>query len=123
MSTSWIRACGIDDIDDGEAFRLDTVPPVSVFRSGDEFFCLDDTCTHEDYSLADSWVEDCTVECPLHQAKFCLRTGAVLAQPATRPLVTHEIKVEGTDIYVRIDRERAEHREEEHREGAHHGAA
>ncbi|MET3952487.1 hypothetical protein ABIB29_003350 [Arthrobacter sp. UYEF36] len=24
------------------------------------------TCTHQDASLADGWVEDCWVECPLH---------------------------------------------------------
>ncbi|MEU0940043.1 bifunctional 3-phenylpropionate/cinnamic acid dioxygenase ferredoxin subunit [Embleya sp. NPDC005971] len=101
----WIRAGRVDEIPEDQALRLDTTPPVSVFRSAGEFFCVDDTCTHEDFSLADGWVEDGAVECPLHLAKFCLRTGAALAAPAFRPLATHEVRVEGTEVYVRLDRD------------------
>ncbi|MFJ8746581.1 bifunctional 3-phenylpropionate/cinnamic acid dioxygenase ferredoxin subunit [Embleya sp. NPDC127516] len=100
----WIRAGRVDEIPEDQALRLETTPPVSVFRSGGEFFCVDDTCTHEDFSLADGWVEDGAVECPLHLAKFCLRTGAALAAPAYRPLATHEVRVDGTEVYVRIAR-------------------
>ncbi|MYS83900.1 bifunctional 3-phenylpropionate/cinnamic acid dioxygenase ferredoxin subunit [Embleya scabrispora] len=100
----WIRVGRIDEIPEDQALRLDTTPPVSVFRSDGEFFCVDDTCTHEDFSLADGWVEDGAVECPLHLAKFCLRTGAALATPACRPLATHEVRVDGADVYVRIER-------------------
>ncbi|MFD9722035.1 bifunctional 3-phenylpropionate/cinnamic acid dioxygenase ferredoxin subunit [Streptomyces sp. NPDC059076] len=102
----WIRACRADEVQDGQAVRLDTTPPVSVFRSGDELFCVDDTCTHETFSLADGWVEEgAVVECPLHLAKFCLRTGAALTTPAFRPLRTHEVRVEGGEVYVRIARQ------------------
>lgn len=100
----WIRAGRVDEFPEDQAVRLDTTPPVSVFRSEGELFCVDDTCTHEDFSLADGWVEDGTVECPLHLAKFCLRTGAALAAPAYRPLATHEMRVDGADVYVRIAR-------------------
>lgn len=100
--SAWIRACGVDDIQDEEALRLNTQPPVSVFRSGGEFLCVDDICTHEDFSLAEGWIEGGVVECPLHLARFCLRTGAVLSPPATRPLRAHEVRVEGADVYVRI---------------------
>ncbi|MFF7251366.1 bifunctional 3-phenylpropionate/cinnamic acid dioxygenase ferredoxin subunit [Embleya sp. NPDC008237] len=100
----WIRAGRVDEIPEDQALRLETTPPVSVFRSGGELFCVDDTCTHEDFSLADGWVEDGAVECPLHLAKFCLRTGAALAAPAYRPLATHEVRVDGADVYVRVAR-------------------
>ncbi|MFE2046269.1 bifunctional 3-phenylpropionate/cinnamic acid dioxygenase ferredoxin subunit [Streptomyces sp. NPDC059477] len=101
----WIRACRVDELPDEQAVRLDTTPPVSVFRSGDEFFCVDDTCTHEDFSLADGWVEGAAVECPLHLAKFCLRTGAALSAPAFRPLRTHEVRVEDGEVQVRLARQ------------------
>ncbi|MDK0524232.1 bifunctional 3-phenylpropionate/cinnamic acid dioxygenase ferredoxin subunit [Streptomyces sp. ML-6] len=104
-TSSWIRACRVDEIADEQALRLDTTPPVSVFRTNGEFFCVDDTCTHEDFSLAEGWVEDCSVECPLHLAKFCLRTGAALSTPAYRPLRTHEVRVDGDELYVRIEQQ------------------
>ncbi|MER7925459.1 MULTISPECIES: bifunctional 3-phenylpropionate/cinnamic acid dioxygenase ferredoxin subunit [unclassified Streptomyces] len=96
-----IPACLLVDLPRGEAYRLDIDPPVSVFHTDDgEVFAIDDTCTHQDASLADGWLEGCEVECPLHASKFDLRTGAVDAPPAKRPVRTHEVLVQDGMIYV-----------------------
>ncbi|MEE1757526.1 bifunctional 3-phenylpropionate/cinnamic acid dioxygenase ferredoxin subunit [Streptomyces sp. NPDC014892] len=98
-----IPACRLADLPRGEAFRLDTDPPVSVFHTDDgEVYAIDDTCTHQDASLADGWLEGCEVECPLHASKFDLRTGAVDSPPAKLPVRTHEVVVEDGMIYVRL---------------------
>ncbi|NUP20548.1 MAG: bifunctional 3-phenylpropionate/cinnamic acid dioxygenase ferredoxin subunit [Streptomyces sp.] len=98
-----IPACRLSDLPRGEAHRLDIDPPVSVFHTDDgELFALDDTCTHQDASLADGWLEGREVECPLHASKFDLRTGAVDAPPAKLPVRTHEVLVEDDMIYVRL---------------------
>lgn len=98
-----IPACRLADLPRGEAFRLDTDPPSAVFHTDDgELFAIDDTCTHQDASLADGWLEGCEVECPLHASKFDLRTGAVDAPPAKLPVRTHEVVVEDGMIYVRV---------------------
>jgi 3-phenylpropionate/trans-cinnamate dioxygenase ferredoxin subunit len=67
-----------------------------------EFYAIDDTCTHQDASLADGWLEGCEVECPLHASRFDLRTGKVDAPPAKRPVRTHEVRVEGDMVYVSL---------------------
>ena len=101
-----IPACRLADLPRGEAFRLDTDPPVSVFHTDDGgLFAIDDTCTHQDASLADGWLEGCEVECPLHASKFDLRTGAVDSPPAKLPVRTHEVVVENHTIYVRLSTE------------------
>ncbi|MFI1539542.1 bifunctional 3-phenylpropionate/cinnamic acid dioxygenase ferredoxin subunit [Streptomyces anandii] len=98
-----IPACRLVDLPRGEAFRLDIDPPVSVFHTDDgELFAIDDTCTHQDASLADGWLEGCEVECPLHASKFDLRTGAVDAPPAKLPVRTHEVVVEDGVIHVKV---------------------
>ena len=98
-----IPACRLEDLPRGEALRLDNDPPVSVFHTDDgELFAIDDTCTHQDASLADGWLEGCEVECPLHASKFDLRTGAVDSPPAKLPVRTHEVVVEDGMIYVRL---------------------
>ncbi|MEU1597169.1 bifunctional 3-phenylpropionate/cinnamic acid dioxygenase ferredoxin subunit [Streptomyces sp. NPDC005708] len=98
-----IPACRLADLPRGEAYRLDIDPPVSVFHTEDgEVFAIDDTCTHQDASLADGWLEGCEVECPLHASTFDLRTGAVGAPPAKLPVRTHEVVVEDGTIYVRL---------------------
>ncbi|MFE9098127.1 bifunctional 3-phenylpropionate/cinnamic acid dioxygenase ferredoxin subunit [Streptomyces sp. NPDC007264] len=98
-----IPACRLADLPRGEALRLDVDPPVSVFHTDDgELFAIDDTCTHQDASLADGWLEGCEVECPLHASTFDLRTGAVDAPPARLPVRTHQVLVEDGMVYVRL---------------------
>ncbi|OIJ67365.1 bifunctional 3-phenylpropionate/cinnamic acid dioxygenase ferredoxin subunit [Streptomyces mangrovisoli] len=98
-----IPACRLADLPRGEAHRLDIEPPVSVFHTEDgELFAIDDTCTHQDASLADGWLEGCAVECPLHASTFDLRTGAVGGPPARLPVRTHEVVVEDGTVYVRL---------------------
>ena len=96
-----IPACRLADLPRGEAFRLDVDPPVSVFHTDDgELFAIDDTCTHQDASLADGWLEGCVVECPLHSSRFDLRTGAVDGPPARRPVRTHPVEVRDGVVHV-----------------------
>ena len=59
--------CPLADLPRGEARRVDMDPPIAVFHTDDgEVFAVDDTCTHQDASLADGWLEGCEIECPLH---------------------------------------------------------
>ncbi|MFF3326285.1 bifunctional 3-phenylpropionate/cinnamic acid dioxygenase ferredoxin subunit [Streptomyces sp. NPDC002889] len=96
-----IPACRLADLPRGEAYRLDIDPPVSVFHTdAGEIFAIDDTCTHQDASLADGWLEGGEVECPLHASKFDLRTGAVDSPPARLPVRTHQVLIEDGMIHV-----------------------
>jgi 3-phenylpropionate/trans-cinnamate dioxygenase ferredoxin subunit len=96
----WIRVCTREELEQNEVVTLETDPPIAVFASEGEFFAVAETCTHEDGSLAEGFVEDAVVECPAHFARFCLRTGAVLGPPATRPLDTYPVRIEDGDVYV-----------------------
>jgi len=42
------------------------------------------------------------VECPRHGARFDIRTGAVLAMPATAPVPTYAVRVQGDEIQVEL---------------------
>ncbi|MGW0204175.1 bifunctional 3-phenylpropionate/cinnamic acid dioxygenase ferredoxin subunit [Nonomuraea sp. NPDC003201] len=97
-----IPACPLASLPRGEALRVEADPPIAVFHTEDgEIFAIDDTCTHQDASLADGWLEGCEIECPLHASRFDLRTGQVDAPPAKRPVRTHEVVVDGGVIYVK----------------------
>jgi 3-phenylpropionate/trans-cinnamate dioxygenase ferredoxin component len=91
-----------EDIPLGEAVRVEAEEPIAVFNVDGELYAIDDTCTHQDASLADGWVEGCTVECPLHAACFDLRTGVPSGLPARTPVRTHEVLVEDGLVYVRV---------------------
>lgn len=79
------------------------VPPIALFHSEDGFFATQDTCTHEDWSLG----EDCDIDgtevtCPLHTARFDLRSGRPLCLPATEALRTYEVEIADGTVYVLV---------------------
>jgi len=69
-----IRVCPLAELPPGEATRVVAHVPVAVFNADGELFAIDDTCTHQDASLSEGWLEGCLIECPLHEASFDLRT-------------------------------------------------
>ncbi|QIB64116.1 non-heme iron oxygenase ferredoxin subunit [Kineobactrum salinum] len=75
---------------------------IAIFRVDDNLYALGDRCTHGDASLSEGWVEDGCVECPLHQAKFNLATGAVERRPAKVPVRAYPIRSEGDVVSVGI---------------------
>lgn len=77
-----------------------TQGPIAVFNDGGQFFAIDDTCTHAEASLAQGWIEDGEVECPLHSACFDLRTGEATCLPATVGVATHRVEIRDGDVYV-----------------------
>ncbi|MFJ8828077.1 bifunctional 3-phenylpropionate/cinnamic acid dioxygenase ferredoxin subunit [Streptomyces sp. NPDC102467] len=95
-----IPVCRLEDLPMGESVRIDTVPPIAVFHAEGELFAVDDTCTHQEASLSEGWLEGCQVECPLHEASFDLRTGQPTCLPARRPVRTHRVTVDGGVIHV-----------------------
>lgn len=96
-----IRACTVDELPPGESVRIPGAAPIAVFHTEDgEFYALGDTCSHQDASLADGWLEGCFVECPLHAAMFDLRTGMPTCLPAKAPVRTYPVLVEDGVIYV-----------------------
>lgn len=100
---SWKRVCSASALEPGEALQFaDADPPVAVFNVDGEFLAIDDTCTHDKYSLADGYIEGDEVECSWHFAKFCLRTGAALTAPATVGVRTYPVEVAGDDVLVMI---------------------
>ncbi len=100
---AWTRVCRIDEVADGAAIRIARPAPIAIFHVGDEFFATDDTCTHAKFSLADGYIEGEEVVCALHEARFCLRTGRVLAPPASVALRTYPVRVENGEVLVDLD--------------------
>ncbi len=98
-----LAVCLLASLPRGEALRVETQPPIAVFHTDDgEVFAIDDTCSHQDASLADGWLEGCEIECPLHASKFDLRTGSVDAPPAKLSVRTHAVVIADGTIHVEL---------------------
>ena len=95
-----ITACAVDDLPVGESMVLPGDVAIAVFNADGEFYAIDDTCSHQDASLSEGWLEGCFVECPLHAARFDLRTGVPACLPAKDAVRTYPVVVADGVIYV-----------------------
>ena len=105
MSTG-IRVASLDEVPEGEGLKVartvtGTPDHIALLRDTDgSVWALDDTCTHETASLAEGWVEDGCVECPLHAAKFRLKDGSAQCLPATEDVRAHRVEVRDGEVYL-----------------------
>lgn len=74
---------------------------VAVFQVGDRYYVTQDLCTHGPGSLSEGYVDGDEIECPFHQGKFSIVTGAPTAAPCTVALRTWPVVVQGDRICVR----------------------
>ena len=65
------------------------------------FYALEDVCGHQRMALSKGRLEGHEVECPLHFARFDVRTGALVTGPMSEDVLTYEVRVEGDMVYVR----------------------
>ena len=101
-----IQVAMLEELAPNEAKRveLDGVPIAVVRDSDGAVHAIGDRCSHGDISLADGFVEDCTIECWAHGSKFDLRSGWPLTLPAYEPVPVYEVTI--ADGAVLVDPEK-----------------
>jgi 3-phenylpropionate/trans-cinnamate dioxygenase ferredoxin subunit len=73
---------------------------IAVFHLEGAYYAMDDVCTHDGGPVAEGLIDGDVIECPRHGARFDIRTGAALSMPATAPVPTYPVRVEGDEIQV-----------------------
>ncbi len=97
--------CSVGDVPAPSARRFDVGgKPLCVVHLGDDWYVIDDTCSHADYSLSEGevWADECEIECPKHGSTFDLRTGEPQTLPATQPVSVYPARVEGDTVVVSL---------------------
>ncbi|HEU0254160.1 MAG TPA: Rieske 2Fe-2S domain-containing protein, partial [Pyrinomonadaceae bacterium] len=92
-------------------FRVSEVPPGSallvgeaaVFNVGGNLCATHDKCTHKQGPLSKGKLDGSTVTCPWHGSQFNVCTGEVLRGPATDPVKTYQVNVDGDTGRVETD--------------------
>lgn len=87
---------------DSAACRVEGRDLLVVFAEG-AYFAVDALCSHAGQSLANGRIVGREIICPLHGARFDLRTGACTKSPASQPLTTYPVLVEGGKICIEMN--------------------
>ncbi|MEZ6125258.1 MAG: iron-sulfur cluster assembly protein [Planctomycetaceae bacterium] len=82
-----------------ESVFVDDVPAL-VCRLGNDYFVIEDVCSHDGQPLTDGPITDGAIACPRHGAKFDLKTGAALCMPATKAIRTFRTEIRDGAIWA-----------------------
>jgi len=102
--TRFVTIAQTADVKPGElaAFEVEGVR-IAVANTARGFFAIDDTCTHEQCSLAaEGTLEGTVVTCGCHGAQFDVMTGAVLAPPAPEPVKAYPLHVDDGSLVIEV---------------------
>jgi NAD(P)H-dependent nitrite reductase small subunit len=100
-AASWRPIVSSESIPEGEMHAATFGDKqIAIYNVNGTFYATDNVCTHAFALLSDGLLADCMVECPLHNARFDVRTGAVLASPAEHPLECFPVRLNGDVVEV-----------------------
>lgn len=96
-------AAKIGDIEEGKLAKFDVNGlDVAIANVDGTFYAFGDVCTHAQCSLAEGELDGTTVTCPCHGSQFDVTTGAVQNPPATEPVRSFPVRVEGDAIKIQV---------------------
>jgi len=103
MHDAWHPVAQIDDLTDDEPVACETSGvQIALYMLDGAIYATSNICTHAFALLSDGMIEDGCIECPLHNARFDIKTGKAMTSPAEVDLQTYETRVEDRTVLVRI---------------------
>lgn len=100
----WVRLTTLKELPENKLILLDIEGNALVaVRQGDRVIVFEDRCSHMEYPLHDGTLENHTLTCAYHGARFNIISGEALAMPAFEPIRTYPTRMEGQDIWVDLE--------------------
>lgn len=75
---------------------------IVLCHTRDQYFAVRNLCSHAYETLECGRVRNGWISCPVHGARFNLETGDPMNPPATMPIDTFSVRVEGDSIEVAV---------------------
>jgi Na+-transporting NADH:ubiquinone oxidoreductase subunit F len=100
----WTVVARSADLPPNDVIRVDLGEATfSVYRLGDgSLFATDGLCTHGGVHLCDGLVIGTQIECPKHNGRFDIRTGAPESRPVKTALGTYDVREQDDSIELRV---------------------
>ncbi|MET4161711.1 naphthalene 1,2-dioxygenase system ferredoxin subunit [Marinobacterium sp. MBR-111] len=103
MSDNWIKVTALDDIPDDDVIGVSVEGrQIALYKYEGEVFATDNVCTHGQALLSDGFLEDGEIECPLHQGRFCIKSGKAMCDPLTEDVRTYDTRIDGEEVLLLI---------------------
>ncbi|MCH8551920.1 MAG: non-heme iron oxygenase ferredoxin subunit [Natronospirillum sp.] len=98
---NWQDVCATSDIPEDDVIAQ-TVgdQEIALYEVEGSYFATDNLCTHGQARLSEGFLEDGEIECPLHQGRFCVKSGKAMCAPLTEDIRAYPVKISGDRVWV-----------------------
>jgi 3-phenylpropionate/trans-cinnamate dioxygenase ferredoxin subunit len=118
--SSFIKVAETNELQDGTMKKVTLGgKEILIARYGSSYYAVDNRCPHFNGDLSQGILSGTVVTCPVHHSQFDLKDGRVVRWTdftgfklstakllkSPKPLLTHELKVEGNSIFVALKEE------------------
>src|SRR5436853_7809741 len=101
----FVKVARIEEVPVGTARMVEVNgKEIALFNVAGSFHAIDNTCTHVGGPLCEGEIDGVEVTCPWHGAVFDVTTGRVLGPPAAESVTRYNVRVNGSDLEVEVER-------------------
>ena len=102
-SSPFVRAIRDSDLPAGAQHAIEiSGKSILLCKLNGQIYAISNICSHANEKLECGRMANGWIACPVHGARFELATGKVKNPPATRPIATYNVRVEGGWIEVEV---------------------
>lgn len=102
MGKRFKTVANLNELEEGQGRRVVIDDrPIALFKTGNEIHAIDHRCPHQGGPLANGFVHQCRVTCPLHGWVFDLRTGR--ESDGGTGVTVHEVRVVDDKVQVALN--------------------
>jgi nitrite reductase/ring-hydroxylating ferredoxin subunit len=105
MPEKWIEAAISEDVPEQGTLQVNCGSDlICLYKIGGNVYATQDECSHGSASLSEGFiVEECLIECPLHQGSFDIKTGKAVSVPCKDDIRVYPVKIENGKVFVQVD--------------------
>ena len=102
-NNNWIDASSVDDVPADDVIGLVVQGhDIAFYNVAGTICATDNICTHGQARLSEGFLLDDEIECPLHQGRFNVKTGAATCEPVSESIRTHPVRIEAGRVWVQM---------------------
>lgn len=102
-SGNWTDVAAESDLFEGAGVAVTPAGhDIALYLQDGAVYATDNICSHGHARLCDGFLDGHEIECPFHQGRFDIRTGAATAVPCVDAVRSWPVKVEGGRVWLQL---------------------
>lgn len=97
------RVASVGEIPPGKSLKVKLGNEyIAIFNHSGSFYAIQNRCPHQNADLADGYIRNNQVYCPMHNWAFDIKTGAFAFNPGQK-IKTYPVEIRNNEIFILYD--------------------